>query len=271
MRYFIWCDESVTKGKLFSDFYGGVLVNTNDFESMNKALNDKFDELSLGSELKWQKINNHQEEGYKAMMDLFFEFIKAGKAKVRIMFTQNAYKIKAETAYQKQNKYHLLYYQFIKHAFGLKFIDGSDLNHLNFFFDRIPEAKEKNEIFKNHIYSLQRLPEFHKANIIIKPDDIAEVDSEKHIFLQCLDVVLGAMAFRLNKMHLAIPDGKKRRGKRTLAKERVYKHILNHIKQIYPNFNIGISTGLEGNKDNLWIQEYRHWRFLPYNWEVVEE
>lgn len=271
MRYFIWCDESVTKGKLFSDFYGGVLVNSKDFETMNKALNDKFHEFSLGSELKWQNINIYQEEGYKAMIDLFFEFIVANKAKVRIMFTQNSYKIKAETVYQKENKYHLLYYQFIKHAFGLKFMDGRNPNHLEFFFDIIPDTKEKNETFKNHIYSLQRLSEFQKANITIEADAIGEVDSKKHILLQCLDVVLGAMAFRLNKMHLAIPDGQKRRGKRTLAKERIYKHILNHIQQIYPNFNIGISTGLNGNMENLWIQEYRHWRFLPYNWEAVED
>jgi hypothetical protein len=271
MRYYIWCDESVSNGKYFSDFYGGVLVNSKDFEEINETLKVKFSSFDLGSELKWTKINEFQASGYMQMMDLFFDYIKAGKLKIRIMFTQNEFKRKEFTKYEKEHKFHLLYYQFIKHAFGLKFMDNSEKNYLEFFFDKIPENSAKNEIFKNYIYSLQRLPEFQQAKISIETDAIAEVESNKHILLQCLDVVLGAMAFRLNKMHLEKPLNSKKRGKRTIAKEAVYKHIFQHIKAIYPNFNIGISTGLRSNKANLWIGTYRHWRFLPYQWEQIEK
>jgi len=97
-----------------------------------------------------------------------------------------------------------------------------------------------------------------------------EVDSHKHILLQCLDMVLGAMAFRLNEMHLEKEPGKRLRGKRTIAKERLYKHILERIRKIYPNFNIGISTSLQGEVENLWKYPYRHFRFVPKNWELQE-
>ncbi len=183
------------------------------------------------------------------------------------MFTQNSNQHHNYSEYQSIHKYHLLYYQFIKHAFGLKFLDAKEENFLELFFDKIPESEAKNELFMNNIFSLQRLKEFQKANIIIQADGISEVDSKKHVLLQCLDIVLGAMAFRLNKGHLLIEEGKKRRGRRTIAKEKVYKHILTHIRAIYPNFNIGISTGLKDDKENLWKHSYRHWLFLPTQWE----
>ncbi len=56
-------------------------------------------------------------------------------------------------------------------------------------------------------------------------ENIADVNSKDHVILQAIDVVLGAIQFRLNDKHTIIPEGKKRRGKRTLAKDRVYKHI----------------------------------------------
>ncbi|TAE02079.1 MAG: hypothetical protein EAZ97_02775 [Bacteroidetes bacterium] len=271
MRYYIWCDESVKNGKLFSDFYGGILVNSKDFETIKTVLEAEFALSKLGTELKWTKINEFQAEGYMHMMDVFFSYIELAQVKVRIMFTENRFQKMLVSKYERENKFHLLYYQFVKHAFGLKFIDHQENSFLEFFFDKIPDKDEKNEIFKNYIFSLQRLPEFQKAKICIEPDAIAEVESHKHILLQCLDVVLGAMAFRLNKMHLEKPEGSKKRGRRTIAKEKVYKYILQKIKNIYPNFNIGISTGLQANKANLWIGTYRHWRFLPYQWEEIEE
>jgi hypothetical protein len=272
MRYYIWCDESVSKGQFFSDFYGGVLVDSKDFEAIKEQLMANCAKYDLGSELKWSKINEFQMEGYMQIMDLFFQHIKDGKLKVRIMFTQNDIQKANLSKYEKDNKFHLLYYQFVKHAFGLKFIDNQqEVVYLELFFDRIPDKKEKNEIFKNYIFSLQRLPEFQQVGIKIEPDAIAEVDSHKHILLQCLDVVLGAMAFRLNKKHLEKSPETNKRGKRTIAKEKVYKHILGHIKAAYPHFNIGISTGLQGDKRNLWEDKYRHWRFRPNQWEWIEK
>ena len=272
MRYYIWCDESVTKGKWFSDFYGGVLVSSKDFEEVRAALTAKKDSLpELGNELKWNRINEFQMGAYFEMVDLLFKFINNNKLKIRIMFTQNIRQQTGYNEYQRTHRYHLLYYQFIKHAFGLKFLNPKEENHLELFFDKIPESEEKNELFKNHLFSLQRLKEFQDANLKISPDAIAEVDSKKHILLQCLDIVLGAMAFRLNKMHLEKPENSKRRGKKTVAKEKVYKHILSHIQANYPNFNIGVSTSKHEDIENLWKHPYRHWLFIPSKWKKIEE
>jgi len=41
MEYIIYCDESVSSGKYFSDFYGGALVRSNDYMKIISLLNDK--------------------------------------------------------------------------------------------------------------------------------------------------------------------------------------------------------------------------------------
>lgn len=102
-----------------------------------------------------------------------------------------------------------------------------------------------------------------KAGLRFAADQIAEVQSHDHVLMQCLDVVLGAMAFRLNDKHREKPRGQRRRGKRTIAKERLYRHIRERICRIYPNFNIGASTGKQGFWENVWRHPYRHWKFVP--------
>jgi len=89
--------------------------------------------------------------------------------------------------------------------------------------------------------------------------------SHDHVLLQCLDIVLGAMYFRLNHFHKAIQEDTKKRGKRTIAKEKMYKHIHEQIDDIFPHFNIGENTGARGDEYPYyyWNHPYRHWRFKP--------
>jgi len=99
-------------------------------------------------------------------------------------------------------------------------------------------------------------------------EDIAEVRSHDHVILQCMDVVLGSMFFILNDFHLEKPEGSWKRGNRTIAKEKLYKHILRHIRKVYPGFNIGVTTGIAGNPQNRWLHPYRHWLFEPREYEL---
>jgi hypothetical protein len=129
--------------------------------------------------------------------------------------------------------------------------------------DNIPHNKAKVDQFKSFICSLTHHPPFRDNGIKFKNENIAEIDSKKHVLAQCLDIVLGSMQFRLNDLHLVKPAGSGIRGKRTRAKETVYKLINSRIRNNYPNFNIGISTGIQGEITNRWHHSYRHWRFVP--------
>jgi hypothetical protein len=263
MRYYIYCDESVLRGRLFSDFYGGLIIESGVAGLVTPLLWDKFQELGLTGEVKWTKTNEFLLSAYQELMDFFFDFVAAGHIKVRIMFTQNLHAPGASlTPYQRQHHYHLLYYQFLKHAFGLQYLPTSSdgVNHLELFFDKLPDKEEKNQLFKNYLLRLPQQYEFQSSSIQLVPDAIGEVDSANHPLLQCLDVVLGAMAFRLNKQHLEKPPGQRLRGKRTVAKEKLYEHIHRRIIALYPRFNIGASTG-RPTPETSWEHPYRHWNF----------
>jgi hypothetical protein len=203
------------------------------------------------------------------MMDAFFDFVKAKEIKVRIMFLQNMYSAKDLEDYHVNNQYFILYYHFVKHAFGLQHCNPKrDADtFIQLLFDQLPENAERCEQFKDYIASLSQYPLFAQNRVIVPRSDIGQINGKDHIIAQCLDVVLGSIQFRLNDKHREKQPGSARRGKRTLAKERVYKHINKRIRDIYSGFNIGASTG-QPDADSRWKHEYRHWRFMPANASV---
>lgn len=270
-EFIIYADESTQKGQYYSNFYGGVLIRSDHIDHVRHALDEAKRQQNLYNEIKWSKVTAQYLEKYQEMMNTFFAFVRQDIIKVRIMFTQNSHVPVNLDAYQRENSYHLLYYQFIKHAFGLANSNqGQSPIHLRIYLDRMPDTQEKNAQFKAYLVSLQNTVHFRRARIKIKPDQIAEIDSHQHDILQCLDVVLGAMQFRLNDQHKVKPQNSVRRGSRTIAKEKLYKHIRQHICQMHPNFNIGITTGRQGDWANVWQQPYRHWLFVPTDYQRDE-
>lgn len=210
-------------------------------------------------------------EKYKTLIDAFFEEVWAGHLKVRVMCRQNARQPRNLSADQKERGYFLLYYQFIKHAFGLRY--SEPLNggrRLRLYFDEFPDKPEHAREFRDFIKALESQAGFREAGLTILEEDIQEVRSHDHVLLQCVDVVMGSMTFRLNNKHKEVQPETGRRGKRTVAKEKLYKHILAHIKTWKSGFNPGITTGSEGEKSNRWTHPYRHWAFVPKDGEYDE-
>ena len=265
MEYVIYCDESLGKGQYYSDFFGGALVKSSDFENVKAILESHKAALNLNNEIKWVKVTENYLQKYMEMIDVFFSFIEQGKVKVRIMFRDTQKSPTDLTRDKIDNRYSLLYYQFVKNAFGLCHRDKEDGDnvYLRIYFDEIPYPLEQRDSFKAHIYSLQKFWQFRKAGIKIRMDDLAEINSGKHVIQQCMDIVLGSMAFMLNKHNLEIPAGATERGKRTIAKEKLFYHILGHIRNLkgYENFEIYCDTPVESAVD-YWCHPYRNWQFL---------
>jgi len=270
LEYVIYADESDEKGQYFSDFFGGVLIKSTELRAVIQALEETKEANNLHGELKWQKVTQNYLPKYMAFTDCFFEFIQNGDAKVRVMFTCNANVAVGLTNDHHRKKYTLLYYQFLKHAFGLQYSDDPGTKKVRFYLDDLPVSHEDRKEFRRHLANLNKNPGFRKAGIFVCEEEIADVNSKNHVVLQAIDIILGAMQFRLNDKHRIIPDGHRTRGKRTIAKERLYKHILSRVCEIRPNFNIGISTGCDQTQANRWHHPYRHWRFVPKNSTVDE-
>ncbi|GLG02527.1 hypothetical protein Alches_25680 [Alicyclobacillus hesperidum subsp. aegles] len=266
MEYLIYCDESEKSGELFTNFYGGALVRSTDYHEVVGALEQYKAENNLMGEMKWTKVTAPYVDKYKGLMDVFFDFVQANKIKMRVMFQQKEKsepRLRNLTKEQRDDSFFILYYQFFKHAFGLAYSNPSRQPiNLRIFFDQIPDTREKAERFKDYIQRLQFQHPFLDANLKIRRENIVEATSHDHVILQCVDIVTGAMWFRLNKLHLVKPEGSRHRGKRTRAKSDLYNHINRRIRQIRPHFNIGITTGTNSYEDR-WEHPYRHWLFVP--------
>lgn len=261
----IYCDESDDKGIYFSHFYGGALISANDQQRLDDLLNAKKAELNIAAEMKWDRVSAPYAEKYVEFIKYYFSFIKEGKIKIRIMFTQNINQAVGLSDEHIGNDYFLLYYQFIKHAFGLRYCnDQGDKAIIQLLLDDVPQNSTKFERFKDYMSSLSAFPIWSQAGVSISRDDIASINSKRHPVLQGLDIILGAVQSRLNEKHTRPTISGKRRSKRARAKETVYKAIKDEIWDMYPNFNVGTSTGVETINER-WLHPYRHWLFKPNN------
>lgn len=263
-EYIVFCDESDKSGKYFSNFYGGVIVGASNLTGVNARLNQAKLDAGIESEVKWEKTSPYDLERYKQLIRVYFDEIDAGNLRTRIMFRQNAFEPTGLTVEQRQSEYYLLYYQFLKHGFGFaqmpKHFEGPNVR---IYLDKLPsQSKERVAKFRGYLAGLAENSHLRHTGLTIKSENIAEIDSKKHILLQCTDVVLGSMSFRLNDKHKAIPEGKHRRGKRTVAKEKLYKFIYSEIQRVTGKvaFNPGISTG---KTLSSWSDPYLHWNFKP--------
>lgn len=263
----IYCDESVKNGTKFSNFYGGLLIFSDQYQRITNNLNQYLVNNNINGEVKWQKVGTTYLDKYKELVDIIFSEVKLGNIKIRIMFQKNTNVKKNLTKEQRENTYFLLYYQFLKHSFGLRYLpDEYKKCKIRFLFDEFPETKHKIEKFKDYILELEKQKIFKDYNsnsfINISRDNIVEVNSKNHVLLQILDLVLGSIPFRLNNIHKIKNIETNKRGNKTIAKEQLYKHIYSHLNDIRPRFNIGKSTG-KVKPEELWHHNYRHWEFIP--------
>jgi hypothetical protein len=269
-HYIIYADESVKKGRFFSNFFGGALLAASEQEPISRELESvKFD-LGLTHEVKWQHVDQSCVDRYIAFVRAYFAYVATSRLKVRIMFTQNMRVPKNLEKRHYDDQYFILYYEFIKYAFGLKYADHNPYQAVlvRILPDKIPDTQERIDRFKDYLCRIPYSAFMRGDNLVIPRDFIADVNSKEHVILQGLDLILGSMASKLNGKLDEKPAGKKRRGKRTLAKEKLYKVINQEIRKIYPNFNVGISTGCHYGPSDRWTHPYRHWLFTPKVYEM---
>lgn len=264
-HYIIYADESDKKGRFFSNFFGGVLLAADERQQISDELNALKASLGLNHEVKWQNVDQSCVDRYIEFVRTYFTYVASSRLKVRIMFTQN---MRVPTSLIKRHyddQYFLLYYQFIKHAFGLKYSDHNPYQavFVSILPDKIPDTAARVQRFKDYLCRIPGSAYFRGANIYIPRSSIADVDSKDHVILQGLDLILGSMSSRLNEKLQEKKHNSRRRGKRTLAKEKLYKFINQEIRKIYPNFNVGVGTACHYGPSDRWTQPYRHWLFMP--------
>jgi hypothetical protein len=140
LEYIVYADESEESGAYFSNFYAGLLVRSLDLPEVLDRLKKAKEELHFGGRVKWQKVTPQYLSKYVALMEAFFNLVERDLVKVRVMFLHRVNVAVGLEEEQKQNTYYLLYYQFLKHAFGLQHSnDGRDISTS----DPAPESEKR--------------------------------------------------------------------------------------------------------------------------------
>ena len=264
-EYTLFCDESSSTGKIFTDFFGGCIVKESMIPQIVADLEAKKIELGITAEIKWTKVSEDYVEKYIELIKVFFKYVRSGDIRVRIMFRKTANQYAHDDRPAKAERYTKLYYQFLRNSFGFNAPAAfTGEYYVHFLLDELPTRKDQADKFKDYLCALPNTIRMMESGLHIRKRDIGEVKSHDHVIMQCVDVILGSMNFKLNKLDRVIPEGQKRRGKKTVAKEKVYKHILSEIRSIHPRFNIGVSTNARGYKYPHWSSPYEHWEFIPY-------
>lgn len=89
--YYIWFDESDKEGAYYSNFYGGILVDSKNYENVLAMSKTFVEELGITEEIKWQKVNEYWYEKYLTLVDFIFDLLAQGYIKIRIFFRNNQY------------------------------------------------------------------------------------------------------------------------------------------------------------------------------------
>lgn len=248
-KYTIVCDESTRKGKYFSYFYGGAIIKESKYQKLSEILCNFKNNFGL-NELKRTKITEVNYKYYIEVLDLFFTFVRSGDIKVRIMFSPNDQLI-THIPHNLNETFIKFYEVFIKDAFSI-FYAREDLS-LRLIFDDLPETKVQCCKFKEHLIKKINTNNKPYANkVFIKSEDIEEVDSKKHIILQCVDVIVGLVDYFINT-----PPKEIKTTKRSQAKFKVWQKIHEFILQMNPNFDLCETTKfIYSNKG--WLDRYKH-------------
>ena len=146
-----------------------------EYEEVLHRLSTVIGEVGLKEEeIKWKKVNDYTEERYERIVDVLFDLLSEGKAKIRIFFRHRQYEAYGLTNEQRRKEYPKLYYQFIKNDFGLIHSNPKGKNvRVRLLIDDMPLKGSDRDEFLKAIYHINELKTFQKANIHINDGDVA--------------------------------------------------------------------------------------------------
>lgn len=195
MLYHIYCDES----RQTQDRYmvlGGIIVPSENVILFDGAMKLYRETNNMKAELKWSKVSNQKLSEYKALIDLFFTYIKGMHFKSIVIDTHQI----DHKKYSKGNKelgFYKFMYQFLLHSFGhyaknddkyIIYLDERNssysLGTLKLILNRGLKKKFKGKITRDIIRN-------------IEPKNSKDID-----LLQVADILMGAIGYEMNLCHL---------------------------------------------------------------------
>lgn len=235
----IFCDESRQTSERFM-VLGGIIIARSNVAPFNRTMQAYRKKFNMTSELKWNKVKRQKLDEYKGFVDYFFALLNNDKIHFKCMIVDNhAMDHRKYNEKSKEIGFQKMYYQMLLHCFGIKYY--KEFGCEKFFL--YPDQRHSKSRLEDLRTFLNR--GIRKHGISTNPFvHIEAVDSKKSEIMQINDIILGAVGYHKNGVHL-LSDASE--GKKELA-----QHILNH-------------TGYKNITDNT---PYNIHRFTIWNFRL---
>ena len=275
--YEIYADEAWTHGgeppNRYWCFFGGIFGSESSLERLNTELKKIKAANNIKGEVKWTNVAERNLSCYKEMVDCLCSHIRTSDIRYRQQFSDRALvriPLPGEPAVTDLTVQFKLFYQFLKHAFGIKYMARSENDNILLLarLDDHSSVKHKQDLRE----FVQGLPEYWgRTDLIIK---VSFIDSKKHERLQICDLMMGAAGFYGNKFHMRRNHGRGGAAHHGMSQSQkikldLAKHIYNQLRSIdamFRNskaFNWFETTGLNGDLTNQYNDKIRIWKFKP--------
>lgn len=264
----IYADEAWTHEKplnRYHFFFGGLLGASSDMQDLElrlKALQNKYNDRR---EIKWSNLSKRNYNLYIDFIDCFKDFVSSKNIKYRQMFKDRSFHYIAHPSNDSLEGQYKLYYQFLKHSFGLKHIPNIGCSICIYLDHHSNHAHQR--ALQEFTNSLPKLLNRHDMRI-----QISFINSRQSRALQLCDLLMGAAGYYGNKLHDRRVIGKRGMNASQKIKLAFCKYVYNCLKEIdrvdrgSGAFNWFESTGTNSSPLNHFNHKIRIWKFIPSNY-----
>lgn len=276
-RYELYADEAWTHGGeprgRYHCFYGGIFGRSASLDRLDTDLRTIMSKHGATGEVKWSNLSEWTYELYHELVECLCRHLNRGDVKFRQMHCDRAIVRVSDPGEPPQSDLDIqfkLCYQFIKHAFGFRYLPvtaGGDTEIL-IRLDTHSSQHHKQRL----IEFVEKLP-----STLNRPDlrvRTTFVDSRRVPRIQICDLIIGAAGSHGNKMHLRRNQNQKRISAKQKLRQTFAKFVYDCLRQVDHNqrksnaFNWFENTGRDGDPSNLLRHNFRNWKFASKRYQI---
>ncbi|MCK6569718.1 hypothetical protein L6V77_01250 [Myxococcota bacterium] len=276
----IYADEAWTHGgeplNRYWCFFGGILGLESALDRLNTDLGKIKASHQATGEVKWTNVKASNLQCCKDMVDCVAQQIREGHIRYRQMFLDRQFVRIAPNGEVEADGLTVqfkLFYQFLKHAFGLKYLPVAPHGEKHRILVRLDDHSSLKH--KNGLRSfVENLPNYwgrHDLSI-----EVTFVNSTRNNRLQICDLMMGAAGSHGNKAEKRRKPGQRGMTPKQKIKAELAKHIYDQLRQLNLEmcgstaFNWFETKSLCGDFRNVYAYSIRMWKFKPARYQIDE-
>lgn len=231
--FHVYCDESQTTAARYMVF-GGIITATNNLQFLERAIAEWRVTQNYPRELKWTKVSNGKYAEYVSLVDLFFALVRSRRIHFRALVLDTHY-VNYRTLSAEDRE--LGFYKFYYHYLLWNFAPYANVHRCDMYVFIDQRSTRANPLSVLHIVLNHAIRRDFGITDAVKC--VEARDSKKAPLLQLADVIMGAIGFHSNDLHLR-PDARK--AKVDLAHYIARKVPLRDLKQVtaFPKWHFKI-------------------------------